>query len=185
MPSDDSMIKFPGSLIGSKVRVKIFSDNDLTEKYINWLNDPEVVRFSSQRFISHDITSGHRYLNSFKGTDNVFLAITRLCDDMLIGTMTVYMSKRHKVADMGIMIGEKTVWGQGFGYDSWSLVIDYVLNDSCVRKVTAGTLRRNKPMIKLMERSGMTLEATRLAQQLFEGSEEDVLYYSKFRLKDE
>ena len=47
--------------------------------------------------------------------------------------------------------------------------------------MTAGTLACNLGMRRLMERSGMQLEAVRREQEIVEGRAEDLLYYARFR----
>ena len=49
--------------------------------------------------------------------------------------------------------------------------------------VTAGTLACNLGMVKLMERSGMTLEGVRKAQELVDGVPEDVVLYARFAVR--
>ena len=53
---------------GSEIYLLPFENSDITSEYISWLNDPEVVRFSNQRFIRHTIKSSQIYLKSFKNT---------------------------------------------------------------------------------------------------------------------
>ena len=167
-------------LTGAKVVVEPFGADDLTETYIGWLNDPVVTRFSNQRFREHDRASCAAYLASFAGTANHFLAIRDRIDGRMIGTMTVYRALPHGTADVGIMIGDSARWGGGFGQDAWNLVIDWLLRQPDIRKVTAGTLACNKGMVRLMERSGMTLEGVRRAQELVEGEPQDLVLYGKF-----
>lgn len=168
-------------ITGERVRLCPFAESDITVDYIRWLNDPEVVRFSNQRFRHHDEESCLDYLRTFADSDNLFVAI-RLCDDKrLIGTMTAYVSSHHGTADMGLLIGERGLWGQGFGLEAWNLFLDYLLSDRKLRKITAGTLRCNLGMIRIMERSGMRIEAVRSQQELVDGEPQDVLYFAKFR----
>ena len=176
------------TLQGSKVLLKRFTESDIDEAYIGWLNDAEVVRFSNQRFLRHDRESSMRYLATFEDTDNLFISIRSLSDDRpvgtqigtQIGTMTAYVSKHHGTVDVGIMIGDKSVWGSGYGQDAWNTFTDWLLARGDIRKLTAGTLACNHGMIKLMERSGMEYEATRKAQEIVDSQEEDILYYAKF-----
>jgi ribosomal-protein-alanine N-acetyltransferase len=168
------------SLIGKSVDIRPFLIADISDPYIHWLNDSEVVKFSNQRFISHGLDSCLRYQASFKNTDNLFMAIRRLSDGKMIGTITAYISKHHGTADVGILIGDKTVWGMGYGLDAWITLTNWLLDRGDIRKLTAGTLACNAGMIKLMERSGMVLEATRKSQEIVEGLPVDMLYYAKF-----
>lgn len=167
-------------LSGDKVLLKPFSTSDINDDYVGWLNDPNVVRFSNQRFLKHDMESCLRYQASFEGTDNLFMIVRRLLDDRPIGTVTAYVARHHGTVDMGIMIGDRSVWGMGYGQDAWGTLMNWFLGREDIRKLTAGTLACNFGMIKLMERSGMSLETVRKAQEIVEGHPEDILYYAKF-----
>jgi ribosomal-protein-alanine N-acetyltransferase len=167
-------------LSGNKIVLKPFLVADINDAYIGWLNDQNVVKFSNQRFFLHNLESCLRYQASFEGTDNLFMAIRRLSDNGLIGTLTAYVARHHGTVDVGIMIGDYSVWGMGYGLDAWVTMTNWLLGRKDIRKLTAGTLACNLGMIKLMERSGMALEATRKAQEIIEGSPVDMLYYAKF-----
>lgn len=167
-------------LRGDKVLVSHFRESDIDETYISWLNDPDVVRFSNQRFLEHDRKSCENYLSSFAGTKNLFMSVRRLSDEIPVGTMTAYLSSHHGTVDVGIMIGDKSVWGQGYGQDAWDTCTNWLLEQGNIRKLTAGTLACNAGMIKLMERSGMAQEAVRKAHEIVDGRPVDVLLYAKF-----
>ncbi|CAK0767834.1 hypothetical protein CCP3SC15_3730001 [Gammaproteobacteria bacterium] len=97
-----------------------------------------------------------------------------------IGTLTVYVARPHQTADIGILIGDPTVWAQGFGQDAWNAILKWLLEYINIRKITAGTLACNHGMVTIMRRSGMYHEATRSAQEIVEGQEEDIVYYARF-----
>jgi len=52
----------------ARLRMVPFSEAHLTTRYVGWLNDPEVVRYSEQRHQTHTIESCRSYLLSFSGT---------------------------------------------------------------------------------------------------------------------
>jgi [ribosomal protein S5]-alanine N-acetyltransferase len=168
-------------LVGEKVVLKPFTVADITSEYVAWLNDPEVVKYSNQRFRQHTIASCQRYHASFEETDNLFIKIERKIDNCFVGTMTAYVSNPHQTVDIGIMIGCRSVWGRGIGQDAWRTLMNWFLSQGSIRKVTAGTMQSNEGMIKLMKRSGMVLEAVRPKQELLNGQPQDILYYGKFR----
>jgi len=172
----------PPIIVSSKrLFLSPFTEADVTNNYVRWLNDPEIVRFSNQRFRSHDRESCLAYLRTFLDSDNLFLAIRLVGDGCLIGTLTAYVSPHHGTADMGLLVGERGLWGRGFGREAWNLLLYHLLQIRKLRKVTAGTLRCNIAMVKIMERSGMHIEAIRLQQEIVEGEPQDVLYFAKFR----
>lgn len=168
-------------ITGERLYLCPFTESDITADYIRWLNDPEVVRFSNQRFRRHDEKSCLDYLRTFADSDNLFLAIHLSDDKRLVGTMTAYVSSQHGTADMGLLLGERGLWGQGFGLEAWNLLLNHLLQVRRLRKITAGTLRCNVGMTRIMERSSMRMEAVRSQQELVDGEPQDVLHFAKFR----
>jgi ribosomal-protein-alanine N-acetyltransferase len=157
-----------------------FVSEDLTDTYIGWLNDPEVVRYSNQRFRRHDHASCKAYLESYVGSDNLLVIVQRTSDGMALGTMSAYRSRQHGTADVGILMGQRATWGQGYGQEAWSALLDWLAMLPGMRKVTCGTLACNHAMRRLAERSGMHHEATRRDQELVDGKPQDILYFARF-----
>ena len=167
-------------LTTDRLHLRTFEEADVTEQYLGWLKDSEVTRFSNQRFKHHSIESCLAYQRSFHGSANSFLLIIHQRDDTPIGTMTIYRSPQHGTADIGLMLGNRAYWRQGLGLEAWSRVVQALLGESGLRKVTGGTARPNTGMVKIMEQSGMRLEAVRQQQELIENQPVDLLYYARF-----
>lgn len=168
------------ALVGKLVTLRPFGADDITDQYIGWLNNAQVVRFSNQRFRRHDAESCAAYLASFEHSANHFVSIRRRTDDVAIGTMTAYVSLPHQTVDVGIMIGAPDVWGHGYGQDAWDTLLAWLAGRADIRKITAGTVEGNTGMQRLMQRSGMSLEARRVAQEIVEGQPQDIVYYARF-----
>lgn len=173
-------LNMPQQIDGLRLRLSRFTQGHVNASYIGWLNDPKVVTYSNQRFVSHTPETCFRYLQSFSGTNNCFYAIEELATGQMLGTLTVYANLHHETADIGILIGATQHWGQGLGQEAFELAMRALASTGQVRKITAGTMACNVGMVKIMERSGMHLEATRKAQELLDGQPIDVLYFSQF-----
>lgn len=167
-------------IITDRLRLIRFTEHHITEKYISWLNDRELMRYSNQRFIQHTVDSCRRYLAGFENSDNLFLAIERRLDDQMIGTMTAYIDLLHSRADIGILIGDPTARRCGYGAEAWIALMQYLFDDQGIRKITAGTLIVNEAMCRLAERVGMIPDGTRTRHNLFEGSAVDVVHFAAF-----
>lgn len=170
----------PRELRGASILLHPFEDDCVTPDYLSWLRDAEVLRYSNQRFREHTRETSLRYAASFRQTPNDFLVIRLQGDGRMVGTMTAYVAPPHGTADLGILIGDRSCWGRGIGLDAWRTLMEHLLVRIGLRKVTGGTLRCNVAMTKVMERSGMHLEATRIGQELVDGIPQDALYYAKF-----
>jgi RimJ/RimL family protein N-acetyltransferase len=178
---DAGLVKDFFPIEGQLVKIHVFSKENITDAYLGWLNDPDTVRFSNQRFHRHTRQTSLSYLQSFDGTENLFLTISLKSDEKYVGTMSAYISSAHETADMGIMIGDKTSWGSGVGGDAWATVLSFLLDTVRVRKVTGGALASNKSMVKIMSNSGMTPDGVRVAQELVDRQAQDILHFAKFR----
>lgn len=173
-------LTMPQQIDGLRLRLSRFTRGHVNASYIGWLNDPNVVTYSNQRFISHTPETCLHYLQSFAGTHNRFYAIEELATGQMLGTLTVYANLHHHTADIGILIGTQQHWGQGLGQEAFELALRALASSGQIRKITAGTMACNVGMVKIMERSGMHLEATRKAHELLDGQPVDVLYFAKF-----
>lgn len=170
-------------LLTARLSLRPFLREDVTPDYLSWLNDPVVTRYSNQRFAHHSLESCLNYQRRFVESDNSFLLIQHLDSSIAIGTMTIYRNIHHGTADIGLMIGNRSYWRQGLGMEAWRGVIEYVIEEPNIRKITGGAAKQNAGMTRIMEESGMKLEAIRHQHEIIEGKAVDLLYYSLFSRK--
>lgn len=164
-----------------RLRIVPFSKEYLTPRYVGWLNDPAVMRFSEQRHKKHTLESCSQYWQSFSGSPHFFWAIIVTDRPLVhIGNMSANIDTANSVADVGILIGELTAWNKGYGLEAWQAICDYLLHSLHMRKVTAGTLAINQGMLSIMGKSGMNEDGRRIRQYIVEGVEVDVLYAAIF-----
>ncbi len=176
--SDPTLADVPDT---ERLRIVPFAERHLTERYVSWLNDPIVVRFSQQRFRAHTLRSCREYWESFRGSDDEFWAVEARDPELgHIGNLTISRDVRHGVADIAILIGERRVWGAGLGHEAWIAMCDDLFRRG-VRKITAGTLSTNDRMLSLMRRAGMVPDGVRHRHEIFEGREVDLVFAALFR----
>ena len=161
-------------------RIVPFEERHLTQRYVGWLNDPKIVRFSEQRHRTHDESSCRSYFLSMQNNASLFLAIEMRDPDIgHVGNLSVAIDHANQSADLSIMVGEKAVWGSGVASQAWAAMVDALLGQFALRRVTAGTMSVNLAMIKLMERSDMQIDAIRPRHFLWEAQEVDLVLASK------
>lgn len=153
----------------------------LCERYVDWLNDPDVVRYSEQRHRVHSLQSCSGYWQMVKSTNDLFLSI-ELIDHAPrhIGNMSVSIDGPNKSADLSIMIGDKSVWRQGYASKAWIAIVNVLLYELGFRRVTAGTMEVNEPMLRLLKRSQMDIDCIRPRHFLWENQEVSLVCASRF-----
>ena len=137
-----------------QIRQMAATDSSIN-KQVEWLNDSDVVEYSEQRHKKHNFETQRSYLGRFLHRPDKLREV--FLDDKLIGTITAYIDEANSVANVGILIGEKSIWGQGYGHEAWRGFCDYLL-DNGVRKIEAGTMGINFGMINICRRYGMRQE---------------------------
>ena len=168
-------------LITPRLRLEPFGAAHLTDRYVGWLNDPEVVRFSEQRHRHHTLATATAYTASFAGTPHGFWAIVAFEPGLgHIGNITASVDQPNDVADVGILLGHKAVWGRGYGFEAWQAVCRYLLDECRLRKVTAGTVSVNHGMLSIMRRAGMGEDGTRRRQCVIDGMAVDLVHMALF-----
>lgn len=140
----------------SRLRLEPFPDELLTDRYVAWLNDPEVVRYSEQRHLTHTLESCRSFIDGFSEGPNGLWAIREKAHGLRhIGNISTEVDLGAGTGDIRILIGEKSVWGTGLGAEAWRRVMQHLFVDLALAKVTAGTMAENRGMLGIMAKSGM------------------------------
>ena len=168
-------------LTAQHLDLRPFSEQYLTPRYVAWLNDKETVRYSEQRHRAHTLESCRAYAASFAASPSFFWAIVTH-DPALghIGNLTATVDAANRVADLAIVIGERRARGLGLGLEAWRRACRFLLTEAGLRKVTAGTMATNEPMLRVMAASGMFEEGRRRRQFLHEGRAVDLVFTALF-----
>jgi RimJ/RimL family protein N-acetyltransferase len=159
-----------------------FSERHLTARYVAWLNDRELMRYSEQRHKTHTLASCRSYWFSFTDTPNYFWAIEETANDLgHVGNINAYVNQINGLADLGILIGMPQAQGKGYGQEAWAGVCSFLFQEVGLRKITAGILAPNSPMLKLARKVGMVEDGVRRRHYLCDGGEVDVIHLALFR----
>ena len=163
-----------------------FAKAHLTERYIGWLNNPEIVRFSENRHRKHSMESCRTYLGSMIAEGHMFWAVhEKGRGDVHVGNVTAYLDKPNEVADVAIMIGEVDAQGCGLGSEAWCAVIHYLAEERKMRRIQAGTMVRNAPMRALFRKSGMLEEGRQRERFLLDGQPIDMVFAARLCSDDD
>lgn len=162
------------------VRLTDFTADHLTERYISWLNDPEVVRYSEQRHKTHTLRSCETYFHEKVCSSDLFLAIEvgGHGPEYHVGNVGISVDLKNSIADLSIIVGAKEYWGTGVGSCAWSLAIQTLFERMNFRLISAGTMSVNDPMRNLFKRSRMQIDAVLPERFLWEGKLVDLMVAS-------
>ena len=173
----------PEPLVTARLRLEPFAGQHLSERYVGWLNDPEVVKYSEQRHRHHTLESCRAFVEGFAGSADCLWAIVIAGSARHVGNIAAYVDTVNGIADVSIMIGDRAAWGQGIGLEAWQAVCNYLLDRPGIRKVTAGTMAGNAGMLAIMRKAGMIADGRRAAHYLLDGRPVDLVYAALFAVR--
>jgi len=162
-----------------------FNDRHLNERYVQWLNDKEVVSFSEQRHRHHTFESCAVYWQQIRNSSTLFWAIESRDPELgHLGNISVSFDYANSVADVAILLGEKKIWGRGFGKEAFGAVCEFLLRHESIRKISAGTMACNHGMRGVMRQVGMKDDGYRKRHYELDGEEVDAVFGALYRAEN-
>ena len=180
--SDLSNLKNRVFLLPNKqLTLKILSHKDVSDEYVSWLNDYEVVRFTEQKYAKHNKEGIIAFVND-KFNSNTDLLFGIFFDIRHIGNIKLGpIDFNHKVSDISFFIGDREMWGKGLMTQVIDFVVGLAFSDVGLDKVTASAYANNIGSIKTLENNGFIVEGRRIKETLFEGERIDDVIFGKVR----
>lgn len=165
-------------LHSKNLRIVSFTQKHLTHRYVSWLNNKKIVKYSELRHKKQTLKACKKYMQNIIKTGNSLLAIEDKETKKHIGNITLIRDYPNKNVDIAILIGEMTMQGKGLGFEAWMSVLKYLKKDPRFKKITAGTMACNKKMVRIMHKSGMIFDGIRKRYLLVDKKETDLLFAS-------
>jgi RimJ/RimL family protein N-acetyltransferase len=104
---------------GRLVRLRALEPAD-ADTLKTWINDPDVREYLGVRY-PISLAAEKDWIGSHANVkfDNVAFAVESLAEGRLIGTVDLRVQEPEtRRAELGVAIGDKSVWGRGYGTDA-------------------------------------------------------------------
>jgi RimJ/RimL family protein N-acetyltransferase len=171
-------------IYGERLRLRRVEREDI-KKYHEWVNDPEVTEYLSL-FAPMSIEDEERwYENSLQRDiqERPFAIDLREGSAWrLIGNCTYFGIEREaRSAEIGIMIGDKSVWNQGLGAEAMRLILRFGFGTLNLNRAYLRVYARNLRAQRAYEKAGFVLEGTMRQAVYKNGRYDDVHIMSVLR----
>jgi len=175
----------PGYFLqGERLYLREVRPEDVTERYHRWMNDPDVTRFLECRFYPNSMEKLKEYVASRLGDrDNVLLAMVLQEEHRHIGNIKLGpIDWIHRTGDIGLLVGERDCWGQGYATEAIRVLTDYAFGTLNLMKLTAGAYDPNQGSIRAFQKAGFQIEGKRKRQYFCEGDYVDLVQMGLVRI---
>ncbi len=148
---------------GERVWLRASERTDLP-MFVDWLNDSETSTFLSTR-APFSLAAEEKWFERMlehQGHDAYHFVICRLEDDQPIGVIGLFdVDTTDGNAGLGITIGEKSQWSQGFGSDALNALVDFGFGNLRMERIWLDVYDFNKRAQRSYEKCGFVLEGIR------------------------
>lgn len=173
---------------GKLVRLTVENPEVAAENYSRWGRDSEYWRLlssePSRMFSPQKAREWIEKEMDKEQSTNFFFTIRTLAEDRMIGDAGLDGVKWiHGEAFVGIGIGERDLWGKGYGTDAMRILLRYAFSELNLHRVSLDVFEYNPRAIRSYEKAGFKIEGRARKVLHREGRRWDLIYMGI--LKDE
>ena len=158
MGSSDRESLVPKFLVGERVYLRPLEADDLGH-IRRWANDPEIRSLTGETKPMSKAEAEAFYERVKDDEHRVWFIVALQENDRLIGEAGLLrMFPAWRTTDLSIILGEKDVWGQGYGTEAIHLLLDYAFGYLNFHRVAIGVVGFNERALTFYERVGFRRE---------------------------
>ena len=147
---------------GERVYLRATERSDVPT-FVRWFNDSETLSYLSMRAPMSEATEDQWFTEmlAHEGKSAYHFVMCRLEDDRPIGTIGLFsVDTVNGNAGIGIGIGEKSLWGQGYGTDAMFTLLDFGFGQLRLERMWLEVYDFNTRARRSYEKCGFVLEGT-------------------------
>ncbi|MFC1655817.1 GNAT family N-acetyltransferase [Patescibacteria group bacterium] len=123
--------------------------------YRKWVHDKDVIRYTTINPPTREEQIKWIKERETSGVEEVFSIFLKK-DDTIIGNVGCHnLDNPDNNFVLGIIIGEKEYWGEGYGTDAFKTVIRYMFEEKDANMVSLDVFVGNKSAQRVYEKCGM------------------------------
>jgi RimJ/RimL family protein N-acetyltransferase len=128
------------------------------ELYLSWLQNVYENNFIETAHANYTLSDLERYLETRINNPEIKFWGIFLESQKFIGTIKLEpINWKNQTAWLGMMIGDSSERGKGFGYQALNLVLDYAERFLHLKAIFLGVHKDNTPAIKIYKKSGFEI----------------------------
>lgn len=165
---------------GTKTRLRALKHSDLAH-FVRWINDPETRRFMVIRY-PLSMTEEEKWWEGFLQREHDYIFAIEAKDGTYIGNVGLHdIEPENRRAELGILIGDKSYWGQGYGTDAIRALLRWAFEYLNLNRVSLRVYAYNRRAIRCYEKSGFRHEGIMRQSRYTDGQYHDEWFMGVLR----
>ena len=168
----------PPTLTGQRVTLKPLTASDM-HYVVKWYSDPEILRLNCEMEPWTQEKYAQWYRNICTDANKVWFTIVVNENQRVIGDAGLLrMFTPWKTTDMSVSIGEKDMWGLGYGTDAGRRLLQYAFDDLRFHRVAINVESCNTRALRFWIGLGFQQEGIARESYYYDGQHSDFIMMS-------
>lgn len=133
------------------------TESDVSEEYLDTLNDSEYMKYSRNSAFNHTFSSQVQYIADFRQSNNLFFGIKKVEDKKLVGTINCYIDFSRMTLSLGFLIF-RSQQGKGYASAALEILIPYLETQFPGMRALIGSNQDNLAMHKVAKKFDFQIE---------------------------
>ena len=161
---------------------KLNLSKDISNKYLNWMNNLEIHKYTEQKFTKHTKAKIRKFVKEKNKSKNEFLYgifLERNNLNIHIGNIKLGpINFINKTGEISYFIGEKELWGKGYTTLAIKEIIE-IAKKMGLKKLKAGLNEMNIGSKKVLEKYNFKLEGKMKSTIIHNGKRYNSYWFGK------
>lgn len=162
---------FVTTVFSERLLFRTLCKDDVTERYVGWLNDYEVARFLETRFVPQTLTSCIKFVSDMESDpgSHLFGIFDKESLEHIGNIKLGFINDNHKSGQLSLFIGEKSRWGMGYATESIRCITKWGFETLGLERIEAGCYDENMGSLRAFLKVGYSVEGFFRQGVAFEG----------------
>ena len=143
-----------------RIDIRMFSPENITENYLNALNQKEIIGLTEARHQHWDKETAMQFIeNANKPGESILFGVFLNRNNKPVGNIRLFnFHEIHRRAELSFLFYDSDEWGKGYATEALKAVVEYAFKEMKLHRIHADYYEVNLASAKVFEKLGFQIE---------------------------
>ena len=148
------------TIFSERLLFRTLGREDVTKRYLGWLNDPEVNQFLEIRFVPQTLQTCEQFISEMERDpcSHLFGIFEKETLEHIGNTKLGFINTTHGRGQLSLFIGDKSRWGKGYATETIRAITKWGFEVLGLERIEAGCYDANMGALRAFIKVGYSVE---------------------------